>query len=52
MRERVNEILQKELEEAVKIIESNRQKLDDLTEALLDKNHLTDKEMGKILEEK
>lgn len=52
MRERVNQILERELAEAIKVIESHREKLDSLTGALLDKNHLTDQDMGKILGEK
>ena len=52
MRERVNQILERELAEAIKVIESHREKLDSLTGALLDKNHLTEQDMGKILGEK
>ncbi len=49
VRARINAILSKELEEAVRLIEENRLALDALAEALMTRNHLKGNEIEAIL---
>lgn len=46
----VNEILDRELENAIKTIEANRSAVDALAEELITKNHLSENEITEILE--
>ena len=45
----VNRILQEQLRQAVQLIEDNRDKVDHLVEALLEKNHLSGEEITEVL---
>lgn len=48
LRERVNDILDRELEAAIKEIKDNKDKLDKLVKVLMDKNRVTGDELKKI----
>jgi ATP-dependent Zn protease len=48
IRERINGILRAELAEAIRLIEENRMAIDDLTAALLEKNHLKGDEIDAL----
>ncbi len=52
VRQRVNEILTEQLNEAISLINENRDKFDRLCQALLDKNKLTDDEIKELLKDK
>lgn len=52
VRQRVNEILTEQLNEAIRLINENRDKFDRLCEALLAKNRLTDDEIEELLKDK
>ena len=49
VRDRVNEMLSNELASAISIIDANKAAVDMLVEALLEKNHLKEKEIDQIL---
>lgn len=51
VREAVNAILAEQTEEAVRILAENKDKLDALVSALLEKNHLTGKELEELFSE-
>ncbi len=50
IRQRVNEILTKELNTAVNAVSENRNAIDKLVEALLDRNHLKENEIDSIID--
>jgi ATP-dependent Zn protease len=50
VRNRVNAILGEQLEVAIKAISDNRAVIDELVSELLEKNHLKEKDLARILE--
>ncbi len=52
VRARVNEILAREMERSIEIVSANRAAVDRLVAALLEKNHLKEKEIKELLEAK
>ncbi len=49
VRESVNRILKEQMEEAVRLIEENKDKIDSLVEELMSKNHLNSKEIEEVI---
>ena len=52
VRSAVNRILNKEMENAIRLISENTDKIDRLVEALIQKNHLAEQEIDALLREK
>ena len=52
IRSAVNKILVTEMNNAIEIIKSNKKTVDKLSDALVNKNHLSEKEINKILKKK
>ena len=48
VREKVNLMLNEELDRAIKIIEANKQAIDAMVDALMEKNHLKENEIDDI----
>jgi len=48
VRNKVNAILEEELDRAVRVIEANRQAIDTMVDALMEKNHLKENEIDEI----
>ena len=50
IRDAVNGILQTQMKETVRMIEANKQQVDKIAQALIDKNHLTGEELTQLID--
>jgi ATP-dependent Zn protease len=51
IREKVNAMLEEELQNAIRIIEANKQAIDSIVDALMEKSHLKEDEIDAIFKQ-